>query len=70
MFITYEYLEPGRKIYCLRDLGYNVLVLDVEFEGWILNQLPIWPNKKNAWKQSILRTSTPLFLPAVSSLSF
>lgn len=28
------YLEQKGKIYSLRDLNYNFLVLDIELEGW------------------------------------
>ena len=31
----FEYLEPIGKIYCLRDLDFNVPLLHVEFEGWV-----------------------------------
>ena len=31
----FEYLEPIGKIYCLRDLDFNVSLLHVEFEGWV-----------------------------------
>ena len=30
----FVYLEPKGKIYCLRDLDFNVLILDIELEGW------------------------------------
>ena len=66
----HEYLEPRRNIYCLRYWDYKVLVLDIEFQGWIPNQIRIWPNKKNVRKWNIFSTSTPLLSQAVSSLSF
>ena len=31
----FEYLELIGKIYCLRDLDFNVPLLHVEFEGWV-----------------------------------
>lgn len=49
----YEYLEPKGTIYCLRDLDYNVLLLDIEFEGWIPNQVRIWHNEKNPQKGNV-----------------
>ena len=28
------YLEPKRKIYCIRDLDFNVLVFQIELKDW------------------------------------
>ena len=67
----FEYWEPRGNIYCLQDLNYNVLVLHIEFEGWMPNQIRIWFDRKNSRKRNIFRTSTPELLSlAVSSLSF
>lgn len=30
----FAYLEPKEKVYYLEDLDYNVLLLDIELEGW------------------------------------
>ena len=67
----FKYLELRGKIYRLRDLDYNVLLLHIEFEGWTLNQVRNWSDRKNSHKWNIFRTSTPeLLLPAVSLLCF
>ena len=65
----FDYLKPARKIYCLRHLDYNGLILDIEFEGWILNQVCILTNKRNSQKWNIFRTSTPVVLPEIFTLS-
>ena len=36
----YEYLQPKGKIHCLRDLDFNVLILDIE--GWLPTQARVW----------------------------
>ena len=49
----FDYLKPARKIYCLRHLDYNDLILDIEFKGWILNQIRILPKERNSKKWNI-----------------
>ena len=67
----FKYLEPRGKIYRLRGLDYNVLLLHVEFEGWTPNQVRNWSDRKHSHKWNIFCTSTlELLLPAVSLLSF
>ena len=65
----FDYLKAARKIYCLRHLDYNDLILDIEFEGWMLNQIRIFPNKRNSKKWNIFRTSTPVVLRVIFTLS-
>ena len=47
----YVYLQLKRKINCLRDLAFNVLLLNVEFDAW--NPTTVWSNKANARKWKI-----------------
>lgn len=54
----FTYLCPKEKIYCLTDLDFNVLILDVELERWNSNQVPLWPNEKNVRKRSLFYMSS------------
>ena len=54
----FTYLYPKGKIYCLTDLDFNVLILDVELERWNSNQVPLWPNEKNVRKRSLFYMSS------------
>ena len=38
------YLEPKETIYCLKDLDFSVLLLDIKLEWWSSTQVRLWPN--------------------------
>ena len=38
------YLEPKETIYCLKDLDFGVLLLDIKLEWWSSTQVRLWPN--------------------------
>ena len=65
----YENLELRGKICFMRNLNYNILVLDIEFESWIPNQTCIRPTEQNAKTWNNFYTSTPIFLQAYSNIS-
>lgn len=44
--IINEYLEPKSKLYCQRDVYYNVILLHIQFDGCIPVKFCIWSNQK------------------------
>ena len=47
----FAYPQPKGKIYCLRDLDFKLLLLDIQLEGWNSTpQVRLWPGEKDARK--------------------
>ena len=37
----FAYLQPKEKLYCLKDVDFNVLLLDIKLEGWNSTQVQL-----------------------------
>ena len=66
----YAYLELKRKIYCLRDFGYDLLVLGIDLECWDSMQVRLWPIKNNERKCNIFGTISPVSSRCLLPVSF
>ena len=65
----FEYLRPQGTITFSIDRKYNVILVDIRFDGWYENNVRLWPKHTEQRKHFLLLQKTPLQTPGVSPSS-
>ena len=65
----FEYLRPKGTITFSIDRKYNILLVDIRFDGWYENNVRLWPKHTEQREHFLLLQKTPLQTPSVSPLS-
>ena len=64
---AFDYLRPNGTISFSVDEKYNVLVVNISFEGWYENSVPLWAYHTEQREQFLQLERSPLQTPSISS---
>ena len=62
----FDYLKPSSKLFYKVDDIYNVLRIDVNFDGWYPNSVRLWPKDNSARQYFLMIERAPPTSPQLS----
>ena len=65
----FNYLRPNGYITYTIDTKYNVLLIEINFDGWFETSVRLWPKSKKARSKFLLLERIPSPTPSVSSFT-
>lgn len=65
----FDYLRPRGTITVSLGRKYNILIVDIKFDGWYINSVRLWPKHCEQREYFLIPQRTPLQTPSISSIS-